>query len=217
MLNQITLACYTQGHENQFINFETWSISELYCSYLKELNTGKIVKVNVNIRDKWGELISYYENYGDVVTIRSHFDFNMYRYSEKVTKKKMQLDALHDGLMRIAEKEGWNTDYLLDAYNNSIKSNLSYQFYLKGFKFSPNKNYKIGFWCNWDIDIFEVYWVLNDKKNIEILRKKFIEKPPYKGEMIYYVKWKWLNNNEVLFQDKYKYGDSEEWKISISI
>jgi len=215
MLNQITLACYTQGHGNQFINSEAWSIPELYCSFIKDLDTGKVVKVNINIRAEWGDLLDYYENYVDVITIRNHFDFSAYLNLNNLDKKKMQLEAVHSGMMQIAEKEGWNIDPLLDAYSKCLKNNLEYQFDIGKLKTSPNRKYKIGFWCNWDIDVFELYWVLYDKNNNEIKRQKLLEKPPYEGEFVYYTKWKWLDNSKVLLEDKYKYGKNETWEISL--
>ncbi|WP_165791727.1 hypothetical protein, partial [Chryseobacterium culicis] len=82
-------------------------------------------------------------------------------------------------------------------------------------KLSPDKKHKINFWCNWDIDVFEVYSVLYDKNNNEIERKKIIERSPYDGEFIYYAKWKWLDHTKVLLEDKYKYGNNEKWEIEI--
>ena len=216
MLNQITLACYTQGHKNQSINSEAWSIPELYCSFLKGLDTGKVVKANINVRDEWGDLLDYYENYGDVITIRNHFDFDAYTGLNNLAKKQMQLEAIHNGMMQIAEKEGWDTDPLLDAYNQCLDKNLEYQFNVGNPKSSPNRKYKIGFWCNWDLDVFELYWVLLDRQNGELKRKKLITKPPYEGEFVYYVKWKWVSETAVVLEDKYKYGKNESWEIDLA-
>lgn len=215
MLNQITLACYTQGHKNQSINSEAWSIPELYCSFLKDFDAGKVVKVNVNIREEWGELLDYYESYVDVITIRNHFDFSSYSVLNKQGKKKMQLEAVHKGMMQIAEKEGWSTDPLLDAYNQCLERNLEYQFDVGKPKSSPDRKHKIGFWCNWDLDVFELYWVLLDRQNGELKRKKLISKPSYEGEFVYYVKWRWISETAVVLEDRYKYGKNESWKIDL--
>ncbi len=216
MLNQITLACYTQGHESQFINSETWAVSELYCSMLKEFNTGKVVKVNINIRDEWGELLDYYQRYTDVVTVNKHFDFLAYARLKKQDRKRLQLEAIHAGMMQIAGKEGWDTDPLLDAYNQCLQRNLEYQFDVGKPKSSPDRKHKIGFWCNWDLDVFELYWVLFDKQSKELKRERFITKPSYEGEFVYYVKWKWVSETAVIMEDKYKYGKNESWKIDLS-
>ena len=216
MLNQITLACYTQGHKNQSINSEAWSVPELYCSFLKELESGKVVKVNINIRNKWANKKKNKDKYGDVITVRNHFDFSVYSILNKQEKKKMQLETVHKGMMQIAEKEGWSIDSLLDAYNQCLERNLEYQFYVGKPKSSPNRKHKIGLWCNWDLDVFEFYWILFDKQNNELKRERFVSKSPYEGEFVYYVKWNWISESAVVFQDKYKYGKNESWKIDFS-
>jgi hypothetical protein len=187
----------------------------LYCSFLKDFDTGKAVKVNVNIREEWGELLDYYENYVDVITIRNHFDFSSYSVLNKQGKKKMQLEAVHKGMMQVAEKEVWSTDPLLDAYNQCLKRNLEYQFYVGKPKSSPDRKHKIGFWCNWDLDVFELYWVLFDKQNKELKRERFITKLPHEGEFVYYLKWKWISEVKVVLEDKYKYGKNESWVIDL--
>ncbi|MCE6987459.1 hypothetical protein [Dyadobacter sp. CY323] len=209
MLKQITLACYAQGHANQFINSDTWAVSELYCSMLKSFDTGKVEKVNVNIRDEWGDFLGYYQNHASVVTIRNHFDFGSYSTLNKREKKLMQLEAVHAGMMQVAWKEGWNTDSLLDAYNQCLEKDLKYQFSVGRPKSSPNRIYKIGFWCNWDLDIFELYWILSNKQDTEIKREKFITKHPSVGEFVYYLSWKWTSYTSVILEDKY--GTNESW------
>jgi len=217
MINQITLACYTQGHENQFINQDTWFISELYWSFLKEYDTKKVEKCNINIRDNWGDLIDYYENYTDVITIRKHFDFENYKVLSKQNKKEALLEILHTGMLDIAKKEKWEIEPLQTAYNNCLKAKLEYKFNVSNPKSSPNKKHKINFWCNWDIDTFEVYWVLYNKNGVEIKKEKFIQKPSYKGQFIYYIKSKWVSNNKIIVEDKFKYNENEKWEINLDL
>ena len=216
MLNEITLACYTQGHANQNINSETWCICELYCSFLKDFDTAKVEKCNVNIRDNWGDLLDYYEDYGDVVTIRDEFDFERYDSLEsKFEKKRMQLECLHENMLQIAKKHSWEEEPLNKAYQNCIEHNLEYQFYLPKGKTSPNRKFKMFLWSDWDIDRFELFWVLKDK-NGEVLNKELlVRKKPEEGEFVYYVKIKWLDQSNVLISDTYKYGDNELWEINI--
>ena len=217
MLNEITLSFPTQGHPNLFINSQTWCVSELYCSFLKYYNTGKVVKCNVSIKDDWGDLIDYYNSYTDVITIRLNFDFEQYSKLSKFEMKRMQLETIHKGMMMIAQKEGWTTNELLDAYNSSLKQKLEYKFFAKNgkLKSSPDRKYKIGFWCEWDLDKFEVYYVLFNKYDEELKRDLMLKCKPSEGEFIYYVEWKWLNNETVLLENKYKYGNNENWEVSI--
>lgn len=196
---------------------ESWSIPELYWSHLKEYSTGKIQKINILLSDNWDNELETPMNVAGFKESYLTFDFDTYFKLSKKDKKRMQLEAVHKGMMQIAVNEGWNTDHLLDAYNKCLDKNLEYQFDVGKPKTSPNRKYKIGFWCNWDIGVFELYWVLYDKGNNEIKRQKFLEKPPYEGEFIYYAKWKWLDNSKVLLEDKYKYGKNENWQIDLEL
>ena len=217
MLNQITLACFSQGHQNKFINSETWAVSELYCSFLKDYKTGKVKKCNINIRDGWGNLLDYYEKYTDVITIRLHFDFVNYSTLNNKQKKLEQLKSIHKGMMKIADKENWETNSLLDAYNKCLDNNLIFSFNINKPKLSPNKKNKVTLSCIWDINSFKVYANILDKKNETISKKEIISKKPQDGEFIYYIKWKWLDNSNIFIQDKYKYGNNESWKINLGI
>ncbi|MFC3813330.1 hypothetical protein [Lacihabitans lacunae] len=213
-LREIKLSAQYNRIFTKEFNSETWSLSELYWSFIKEYNTGKVKKCNVVVSDDWGDLLEYYESYVDMITIRNHFAFDTYSTLGKEDRKRMQLEAVHKGMMQIAEKEGWEIDPLLDAYNKCLEKNLAYQFEVGKPKSSPDKKHKIGFWCNWDIDIFEVYWILFDKSGKELKREKFIEKKAFEGEFIYYSKFKWKDSQTVIFEDKYKYGTNEVWEFN---
>jgi len=218
MINQITLACYLQGSVWQFINSQTWCVCELYASFLEDYDTGKIVKCNININDDWGNLNNQYQKFADVITIKLNFDFAHYQQLSTQEMKRMQLDVLHGGMITIAQKEGWNLDMLLDAYTSCIKLNLEYKFALKKGKLisSPNRKYKIGFWCICDVDKCEISYVLLDKRGIELKRQHFMTCNAANCEFVYYTNWKWLDNASILFQDNYKYGDGDIIVISIN-
>lgn len=214
-LNQISLrAEYNHDLERSF-NIETWSIAELYFSFLRSYDTRKVQKCTIRVSDNWGDNEYHYTNWLDSKGINLPFDFEKYFSLDRSGRKRMQLEAIHAGMMEIAAREGWAVDPLLDAYNACLAKGLQYRFEAGKPKSSPDRRYKIGFWCDWDIDVFEVYWVLYDKSGKEIRREKLLEKPPYEGEFMYYAKWKWLDNNTVLLEDKSKYGNSESWKIEL--
>ena len=127
----------------------------------------------------------------------------------------MQLEAVHRGMMQIAERERWSIDPLLDAYNQCLERNLEYHFDVGKPKSSPDRKHKIGFWCNWDLDVFELYWVLFDKQNKGLKRERFITKLPHEGEFVYYLKWKWISEGKVVLEDKYKYCKNKSWVINL--
>ena len=213
-LSQIDLrAEYNHGYSLEF-NQQSWSIAELYWSCIRKYNTEKVKKCIIRVSDGWKDKLYQYTNWADTKGINLPFSFDKYFSKEGDNRKKIQLEIIHDGMLRIAEKEGWEKEPLIDAYNKCLEVDLLYQFDVGKLKSSPNRKHKIGFWCNWDIDVFEVFWVLYDKKGEEIHRGKFITKEPYEGEFIYYVKYKWLDNDTVLLEDKYKYGNKETWTIN---
>ncbi len=214
-LSQIDLRTTYQSTYSERFNPESWAIPELYWSLLKNYSTPSVQKINIFISDDWEnsltkpmKVVGFKEAFID-------FDFAKYFSLEKHEKKKLQLDAVHKGMMEIAAREGWAVDPLLDAYNACLAKGLQYRFEAGKPKSSPDRRYKIGFWCDWDIDVFEVYWVLYDKSGKEMRREKLLEKPPYEGEFMYYAKWKWHDNHTVLLEDKYKYGNRENWKIEL--
>ncbi|NVJ46071.1 MAG: hypothetical protein HWE07_03055 [Cytophagia bacterium] len=194
---------------------ESKCIAELYWSFLKEFNTNKVKRCNLIASNNWGENLYNYTDWKETKGINIPINFEEYFGGDNETKKKIQLNAIHNGMMKIAEHENWDLDPLIDAYNNCIKCGLMYSFILNTFKSSPSRKFKISFECNWDIDLFEIHYILTDKHN-EILRKvKVFEKPSNKGELVYHLKWKWIDEQNVLLTDAYKYGDNEFWNITI--
>jgi hypothetical protein len=217
ILTQIRLSSEHGTEYQKSFNGESWCISELYWSFVKDnkYETGKIRQCRIELSEDWKDDLTVI----DTTVSRDfklNFNFKKYFQLDKLAKKKMQLDVLHQGMLEIANKEGWETDTLSKAYDYCTENNLEYKFFVKNkFISSPDKKYKIGFFCNWDIDKFEVFWVLFDKTKKEIKRNLLIEKEPHWGEFIYYVNWKWLDNQTVLLEDKYKYGKNINWEFSI--
>jgi hypothetical protein len=213
-LSQIDLRGVYKSKISSEFQKESWSVSEFYWSLLKGYNTYKVQKINiiaVDVSESQSLNTMDVQNFKEASIV---VDFQSYSQSDNFNKKKIQLEAVHKGMMQIAEKEGWETDPLLDAYNKCLEKNLAYQFEVGKSKASPDKKHKIGFWCNWDIDIFEVYWILYDKSGNELKREKFIEKKAFDGEFIYYSKFNWKDSNTVIFEDKYKYGTNEVWEFN---
>lgn len=216
MLREISLSYYEKEKITLQFNSETWCVSELYWSYLKKYNTNKIQKCIISLNFDWKENLLKYDDIANIAKINLNFDFDRYfSIKHKLEKKKILLDTIHEGMMIIAENKGWEVDSLLDAYNNCLKKNIEYQFFVGKIKTSPNRKRKINFWCNWDINIFEVFLVLYDKNNKEIERKKIIEdENTYNGEFIYYVTYKWVNDETILLKDNYT-SEKINWEIKI--
>jgi len=76
---------------------------------------------------------------------------------------------------------------------------------------SPDRLHYAGFFCNWDIDKFQVFGIILDKNKNEIKNKEIINVKPYEGEFIYYVKTKWEDNNTFILYDKL----DGKWSINV--
>lgn len=196
-------------------NLEAKCIAELYWSFLKEYDTRKVKKCNIITSDDWGDDVYRYTDWSDTKGINMPFNFDKYFSSDNQAKKRLQLETIHHGMMKIAEIEKWDVNPLLDAYNGCLENNLEYSFILSKYKSSPNRKFKMNFKCVWDIAMIEVFYILCDKKENIIHQEKVFEKPSNQGELVYYLKWKWLDNESVLLEDKYVYSDKESWKIEI--
>lgn len=195
-------------------NPESHVVSELYWSFLRSyIIPSATQQITIVLSDNRSNSLSSQGAVKGFKDAYLHFDFKKYFSLDKYDRKKMQLEAVHEGMMEIAEKENWTTDSLMEAYNNCLKSNLEYQFNKGKPKFSRNRKYKIGLWCDWDMDFIEVYWILYDKNNDERQRGLLTKRLSYEGNFVYFLKWKWLDNSRILFEDTYKYGKNEKWVI----
>lgn len=204
-LTQIELRTKFQHKAEQEFNKESWSIPEFYWSFLKNYNTDKTKKCVIRLDSDWGETVNKITDQANVVQINMNFDFDSYFKSSDNIKKVLQLKVLHTGMMKIAEVKGWDIDSILDAYNKVVKNDLKYEFLVsEKIKASPNKKYYINFWCEWDISYCKLYWVLYDKQKKEIARKLIIEKDSFLGEFVYYIKYKWLDNENIVLENKHR-------------
>lgn len=202
--NNIDLRSVFNHKFQRDFNIQSYCISQMYWSFLRLYNTKSIKKCDIILNDNWGDDIYKTDNIVGFKAINMPFDFDKFFKLGKQEKKQMQLEVLHQGMMKIAEKEGWETDPLLDAYNGCLKKKLDYQFLVNdALKSSPDRKYKIGFWCNWDLDLFELYWILFDKKGNELKRNLLLEKEPYRGEFVNYLSWKWEDNETIILESSF--------------
>lgn len=214
-LTQIDLRT-EHDHDAEFkFNNESWCVSELYWSKVKYNDFGKVKKITIVVSDNWGVDLFKYTNWRDAKKINMPFVFDEYWKLDKYKRKEAHLNVIHAGMLKIAEKEGWDKGLFTDAYNECLKDNLDYEFLVGKPKLSPNRKFKFGLWCKWDIEIFKLVWVLYDSKGVEIKRQKVLEGAPFEGEFVYYLKWKWLNITTVLIEDNYKHGANRTWEVHV--
>lgn len=204
-LTQIELRTKFKHPKEKEFNRESWCVPELYWSSLKDYNTNKTKKCVIRLDNDWGADINQVTNQASVIQINIDFDFKTYFNLTSIDRKKMQLEVLHNGMMKIAEIENWETDSLLDTYNNCLKRDLKYEFFIsKKLKASPNRKYHINFWCEWGIKMCKLYYVLYDKDKEERVRKLLIEKESFLGEFVYYVKYRWTGDKKVILENNHR-------------
>lgn len=127
-LTQVELRTRFKHTKEREFNIESWCIPELYWSFLTDYNTNKTKKCVVRLDSNWEEDHNLITDQANVIQINVDFDFDVYFELSARPKKRMQLESLHKGMMKIAEYKNWETDPLLDAYNNCLTKDLKYEF-----------------------------------------------------------------------------------------
>lgn len=204
-LHQIDLRTEFKHQFSKQFNEESWCISELYFSFLRDYPTENVKKCSIHVSDNWGSQEYHYLSYPDYRGINLTIDLNKYFTLEKLDRKKVQLDLIHNGMLLIAEKEKWSTPPLTNAYKLCLDQELAYKFFVNSrLKSSPDRKRKVGIWCEWDIDFFKLFWVLFDKNGLEIKRDMIVLLEPSQGEMVYFIRCKWSDNKTVCIENKYR-------------
>ena len=171
------------------INRETDSITGLYSSFLPKYKSGAYAKVIVHTSENKA-LQDRVEEMLNVIMITQIFDYEAYINASKQERKQKMLDVLQQGLLRLAEKEGWEQEPLKQAYQCCMDKNLEYQFVIrKKFFRSPDRRHFAGVWCNWDIDKFEAFALFLNQAKEEIGRVRFINVKPWEAEPFGEIYW----------------------------
>lgn len=203
-LSQIDLRpVYKHRYQAKF-SPEAWCIPELYWSFLKNYSIENVQKINIIVSDEWKDQVYKLGSVPGFREINMPFDFQKYFTLDIQGRKLMQLDVVHNGMMKLAEKEGWEVNPLLDAYNGCLEKDLKYEFFVSSkTKLSPDRKYGINFWCEWELESCKLFWVLYDKKRQEQTRELLIQKGAFQGQFVYYIKFKWINNSTVMVESKF--------------
>lgn len=139
--------------------------------FTKKAITKPFVKVNIYLTTNVSEegKLDAIANMIDYYTV---FDFHKYgSLHSNYERKKYLLDLILKVLLNIAEIKAWPTDFFLDAYNGCLKDDLKNEWWFKSKLFSnPGKEFFIGLRNVYDIDGYEIYLVLFDRKKNELSR-----------------------------------------------
>ena len=217
-LNEVDLRAFHGFAEAKEFNEQTYCVSELFWSFLKQYKVKNVKKCVIILTDDYQRKLNVPESFGAIRSVKIEFEFSRYFESNDYDRRKKLLEVIFEGMRQIALREGWELIHLEEAYKSCIKNDIKYHFFLKNkFKSSLDRKNKIGIWCEWDIDTFKLFWVLFDKNNVELYRENFFySSEPSQGEFAYYLNWHWVDNQTVLVKNE-KRNDLLSWELDISM
>lgn len=201
-LNQISIIARFDQEKTREFNIEAWAIAEQFWSNLKLTDNKSVQKCNIQVYDQdsifpKGEI----KKIGSIAYTYIEIDIKEYFKLSDKEKKLLLLNIVSDGMQQIASIEKWNIDEIKEAYNRCLAQNLNYYFFIKNkFKSSPDRKFKIGLWCEWELKSCKMYGVIFSKKN-ELKRFLIWELRPYAADVIYYLDWKWQDNSSIIISN----------------
>jgi hypothetical protein len=163
----------SEGEEAKMWALSTNFLEVLYLDYLPKVETKGVSKVVLRPCRKAPEKrLEVVLRNPIVLQISKIFDFDAYWNAGKAERKQIALDFLQDGLLEVAESEGWSKEPFQQAYKKVLDQKLvNYRPWGK-LKTSPTRKYKSQVWCNYDSDCAEIFLVLF--QNGEIVCKKLV-------------------------------------------
>ncbi len=118
-----------------------------------------------------------YHNYIDDITktllIHRRFDFENWFKQDKINKKRLIGEEVHNAMLYLADNYNWDKQALNNVYQSYIEANYETNWIPKKFKAksSPNRKYKAAIYVEYDIDEFRVYNIFYKKTGEEIDKK----------------------------------------------
>jgi hypothetical protein len=147
-------------------------IEHLYLRHLRilKIKTKDTAKVVVEIPTDGSKQMKTYNHLLDVIELFWPFKFKTYWKLNDHDKKMKILNAIHEALLFLAEKEGWPTTSFNKAYKACIKSGLNNEWFIDRMITSPNKIIKAQIFVAYKEDALYVYLVIFNKYRQEIHR-----------------------------------------------
>ncbi len=166
------------------------SVTHLFMRLIKrKLVTNNVRILNVSIEDNAEKHLTY--------DITGGFAWVWYDISKiaiqmpatDFEKKKITLDTIYEVLCHLSEKEKWDINVVMDAYNKCLESELKNEWWFKDKLFaSPGKHYYAGLYHIYDTGKYDIYIVLFDNKKKELVRH-LIYKTDFEVFLIEKISW----------------------------
>jgi hypothetical protein len=153
---------------------EASCVVDHYLTRLPKVDGGKFCKVIYRFSDAMrrpaseGEI----EKLIDVLVVPWHFDFSSYLQAERIHKKRMVLEALHEAMFWTASHFGWDKIPFETAYQAVIVAELRFNGVSTKSWRSPSKKWRARVSFEYDIDSVTLYALLfRNRTRDEVSRK----------------------------------------------
>ncbi|MEH7010670.1 hypothetical protein V7087_07600 [Neobacillus niacini] len=188
-------------------------IADLYLHHLGKFQTNETKKVMINCVERISseEVKSTSDGFTDVEV---EFDYSAYEKLDNEVKKKLILEKLYEGVLKVAEVFEWDMPILNLTYQSVIENNYKNEYIWKQ-KTSPSKKYTAEIFCQHEIDKYVVTMIIKKKHTNELVKNEilFIERPHELAFVQHLGNLKWISNTEVILLNKY--NKKKKWQVCI--
>ncbi|PRS29058.1 hypothetical protein C6W19_22860 [Bacillus sp. RJGP41] len=205
---------YEKNWREKRIKFrdEIRCIADLYLHHLGKIQTNETKKIMINCVERISseEVKSTSDGFTD---IEVEFDYSAYEKLDNEEKKKLILEKLYEGVLKVAEVFEWDMPILNRTYQSVIESNYKNEYIWKQ-KTSPSKKYTAEIFCQHEIDKYVVTMIIKTKDTNELVKSEilFIERPHELAFVKHLGNLKWISNTEVILLNKY---NKKKWLVCI--
>jgi len=179
-------------------NLSGHCISHLYLIELPKVDTkpfGKLVVIAVPDRPD----TKVYDQI-DVTSTEVKFDYDKYWQSSRDDRKRMCLEAIHEGALRAARQWKWDESAFQAAYRGCLEKGLVLRAFWRKPKTSPNRKMVAQLFFDHDPERIEIEIVILDAKSrLELGRLGVVTTPTHWMEMYDWAgTLKWQGNDTII-------------------
>jgi hypothetical protein len=184
----------------------------LYLRYLGKFRTLETKKIIINcVENINSNKIHTFDGFTEVEV---EFDYSAYKNLDNEEKKKLLLEKLYEGVLKVTETYEWDKPMLKKTYQSVIESNYKNEYVWKQ-KASPSRKYRAEIFCQHEIDKYVVSMIIKTRDTNELVKSEilFIERPHELAFVEHLGNLEWISNNEVILLNKY--NKKKKWLVSI--
>lgn len=184
-------------------------IEDFFIKRLGGLETEKIAKINIFFTET--DEFRVVEDVFNIIDLYIFFNFNLfYIAKDNLLKKTIVANSIVDNLIKLSNRKGWDTNKIIEAYNEIKKENFNNVTVFKK-KFFKGKDSRFFFKLisKFDINDYSVYLELYDSKK-KLIGERIVFNYQKKNFEIESAYWSDLNTFSIQFK-----GPKKVFKINI--